>query len=138
MADLFEALFAKLGGESTITAIVGTSPKRIFPETIPEKQAMPAICIREIDDEPTSHLNGMSGHGVARVEIGCAATTLAGARVLRNAVRAVLDKYRGTSASLSIRDCVPGSHGTDQEQPNDGSDGWRYIASVEYEIGYQT
>lgn len=137
MADLFEALFAKLGGESTVTAVVGTNPKRIFPETIPQAAVMPAICLREIDDTPSSGLNAMSGHGLARVEIGCAAATPKAARALRAIVRAVLDKYRGTSANFQIRDCVPTSQTTDAEQPIDGSQEWRYVANVEYEIGYQ-
>ena len=137
MANVPDALWARLVGQTTVTDLVGTSPKRIYKQVIPQNSAMPCVCLREIDDVPDNHLTGASGSASARYEVASVATTPEGAIALRAVVRAALDRYRGTSNSLVIRDCVRTSGGIDELPPNESSDNWRYVATDEYEIGYQ-
>lgn len=89
-------LYTKLSGESSVTAICST---RIYPYTIPQKpdgSGYPAATITVISNEPSDTKTEASTLDAWRVQIDCYAKTALSALQLDNAIRAAIDRFRGT------------------------------------------
>jgi hypothetical protein len=85
MNDFAEDFVAHILGDNEIVAVIGT---RIFPETIPQKGAIPAITYRIISGQLSNSLDGFtSGLVNYHVQVDCWARTFETARRLALLVR---------------------------------------------------
>ena len=92
MATIEEAIYAHLTGNSGVAALVST---RIYPLTIPQDIALPAIAYQRISGPRIAAHDGPTGVARARIQITCQAPTYAAAKGLAMAVRQALDTFSG-------------------------------------------
>lgn len=110
---------------------------RGFPGHLPEAlQKYPAYAYRVISDVPENDLQGESGLSQARVQFDCYADTRSGANALAEAIRAVIAGKRGARGNEQVRTCHLENTFQDDEQPDDGSDEWRYLTTQDYLVNY--
>ena len=91
-------LYEILATSATVTGIVGTDTGggwKIYPLTIPQKAALPAVRISEIAVEPFDTKSGASTLDAIRVQIDCYAASMLTVQQLTRAARLALDRYRG-------------------------------------------
>lgn len=88
-----EALYAHLAASAGVAALVSA---RIYPQTIPQDIALPAIAYQRISGVREYSHGGPSQLAHPRFQFTCQAATYAAAKSLANAVRAALSGYRGT------------------------------------------
>lgn len=128
--DLRAALYATLLADPGVATVVGA---RVFPLYRPQSGAMPALTVKVASLPRVLDLDGQSGMGMARVEIGCWANLLSDARAAAEAVRLCLGRVGSSMAGLAVTVCVPTDESDDFGDPQDGSDvrprsialGWR-------------
>ena len=99
MADVTKTLIAYLEGESTVTAIVGSSPnERIFANFFPSYPStdLPGIIIQEIGARHIRNLDNAQGLCGTLVQVSCWDTSFSGAKALAEVVRKVLDGWSET------------------------------------------
>lgn len=82
---------------TALSALVGT---RVYPLVLPQAGALPAVVYTLVDDVET--LNGHNG--VARVQFTAWATTYAGAKSVRDALRERLRSFAGQSSTDRVED----------------------------------
>jgi len=82
-----QALIAKLLGEATIAAIVGT---RIFYNTRAQGEDLPAVVMHVIDKVPVDSAEGADVLTISRVQVDCIGTTYGSAKGLARAVKRAL------------------------------------------------
>lgn len=81
-------LYAALSGSAGIAALVST---RIYPDAIPEDQALPAIVFGRAGSDPIVALDNTVLADVARLNVTAWATTRASAEACADAVCAALE-----------------------------------------------
>lgn len=99
MANVSGILYTILAGNSTVTGLVGTDAGggyRIYPLTIPQSAAYPAVRITTIAVEPSDTKTGASTLDAIRVQIDSYAISMLIAQQLDEAIRATIDRYRGS------------------------------------------
>lgn len=82
-----------------MTGLVGTDAGggyKIYPLTIPQAAALPAVRITEIAVEPSDTKTGASTLDATRVQIDSYAMSMLTAQQLDEAVRGAIDRYRGS------------------------------------------
>lgn len=77
-----------LDGDSAVTEFVDD---RIYPMTMPQGYALPAIVYSRVSTTPVTSLDGDTGVDSVRFEISCYAKTLLEAKQLATAVRAAIN-----------------------------------------------
>ncbi len=115
-ATIGSTIYTKLIGSSDITGLVGTSPKRIYPEVAPLSMAnqFPYIVYKVVSENPTN-TKGPSDPGdavatgpeterspldVVRVQVSCFTDDYSVCATLAQYIRAALD--RGVGSGFSI------------------------------------
>ncbi len=91
--NLSGILYTILAADSAVTAICST---RIYPLTIPQTEQLPAVRITEIAVNPYDTKSGPSTLDAMRVQVDCYASRMLVASQLEEAVRAAIDRYRGS------------------------------------------
>lgn len=99
MSQLEQALYVILTDDATVSGLIGT---RVYPLLIPQDAALPAIAYQRISRLQIQTQSGPSCLSRARMQLTCVATTYSGVKALADAVRVVLDGYKGTAASVSV------------------------------------
>lgn len=92
-------IYTILAADATVTGLVGSDSGggyKIYPVTIPQKEALPAVRIVEIAVEPFDTKSGESTLDAVRVQIDCYSTSMLTCQQLEEAVRGALDRYRGS------------------------------------------
>jgi len=92
-------VYTLLASDATVTGIVGSDTGggyKIYPLTIPQEAALPAVRIVTIAVEPYDTKSGASTLDAIRVQIDSYAMTMLKAQQLEEAVRAKIDRYRGS------------------------------------------
>ena len=105
MARLDQAIKSRLEAVAGVTALVGSgSSARIYPMLLPQNPTYPAVRYQQVDGVRESAMGADIGVVSATVQIDSYAETYAGARALAEAVRAALQRFSGTVASVQIDD----------------------------------
>lgn len=101
MATMEAALVSLLttGSPNPVSDIVGT---RVYPDVLPQGVTYPAIRYARISTPRYRDFSGPAGRARPRFQIDCYGTGKADVLSLAAAVRAVLDGYAGTSATVRI------------------------------------
>ena len=105
MADVTEAVKTRLSAVAGVTSIVGSgTAARIYPSVLRQGGAYPAVRYQQIDGLRESAMGSDTGVVSATVQVDSYADTYAAARALANAVRAAMQRFRGTVSSVVIDD----------------------------------
>lgn len=96
-------LVTTLGGESSVTAIIGTSPTRIGPMYRAEGFEIPAVVYKVTHETALSALGGYEGLSEYSIELSCIAATYATAKNLANKVRLTLDERPGVLEETDVK-----------------------------------
>lgn len=103
MTSLEAAFFAYITAQSTVTDLVGT---RVYQDLMPQKAAYPAIVyslIGEARDDGYSFGSTVNGQVEARLQVASWATTSVAAREVHDAVRRLVNGYKGTWGENTIQ-----------------------------------
>jgi hypothetical protein len=93
MATIEEAIYSHLIADAGVSALVST---RVYPLTIPQDIALPAIAYQRISGPRISAHDGPTGLARARIQVTCQASTYTAAKGLAMEVRQALDAFRGS------------------------------------------
>jgi len=138
-----EGLIAYLGSEATITAIVGTSPKRIYENNAPQSPASfaarPYIVIFADGGERDYSLQGDTGFSLgASLTIECHDDSDDGANDLAESVWDVLSGYSGALGSAAVDShCELSEPDGAAETPQDGGEPSKFYVSLNCTIHYE-
>lgn len=137
MARGEKALDWLLRADAGITALVAG---RIYPVATPQDAARPFLLYRRISSRHHQHLSGGSEVCIADIELACVADTYSEAVALADAVREVVDGYRGTAAygatSTTINSIRLQSE-TDESFEIDGRDMPLFACNQTYTLAYE-
>lgn len=92
-------IYTLLAADATVTGIVGTDSGggyKIYPVTVPQLEALPQVRITEIAVEPYDTKSGASTLDAIRVQIDCYSASMLTTQQLEEAVRAKIDRHRGS------------------------------------------
>lgn len=95
------AIYSILSGTSNITNLTST---RIYPVFPPQGSAFPLIVFTLGNNDPTDQKDGSSPIDTDRLQIDIYSRTALEAETLDGYVRAALDSYSGTAATVVIRE----------------------------------
>lgn len=103
MADITKAVFDRLGNYSGLTALLPST--RMYPVRAEQRPTRPYLVFRQTDAGPRQGaFDGDIGIADPRIEVDCYADTLASARAVSEQVRAALQRWSGTHASVVVLD----------------------------------
>lgn len=85
--ELPQALIARLEAAIPVTAMTGT---RIYWINRPQGDALPALVLQGVSENPTQHLKGFDDMTEARIQVACLAEKFSDSRLLAKAVKAAL------------------------------------------------
>lgn len=96
MKDIRPGLFSLLAADSAVSALVTASGiSRIFPIKLPQGTKLASVVFTRISGDGDYTMQGPSGYTRPRYQIGCWAPTADAAAQLANAVKDVLDGFKG-------------------------------------------
>ena len=87
----------RLAADGTVSGEVST---RLYPVKLPQDPTYPAITYNRVSAPRLHHLGGVAGRATVRLSYNSWAETYAGAQTLAAAVRASLDGFNGTLATI--------------------------------------
>ncbi|HEX9904629.1 MAG TPA: DUF3168 domain-containing protein [Propylenella sp.] len=99
MALLYDALYALLTADATVSGIVGT---RVHPVLRAQDGDLPALVMTRVGGEHAVRHEGAASFARTRVQIDSLAATATAAQDLADAVRQALDYARGTYGGFRI------------------------------------
>ena len=129
-------IFNYLSNQSTITAIVGTAPPRIYPVALPEGKPRPALLYKRVEGGHDSTLKGSGGHALGKFEFDAIADNYSDADALAEALRQVMQGFVGTFGDTAVRAVVLEEEVDDYLGPVDGSGRGVYTITLTYAIRY--
>jgi hypothetical protein len=94
-----EALYSVLAADETVSGLVGT---RIYPLSIPDNAAMPAVVYQRISGAALLTMDGAHSMTHARFQLNCWSDEYGETRDLSDAVRQCLDGYSGDVGNVSV------------------------------------
>lgn len=128
-------LLTYLKTQSTITDIVGSgSAARIRPLRLMQSDSLPAIRYVFPFGDSVEHLGGGSGLGKPHLQVDCYAASYGAANALAEAVRLVLQAFRGTMGSTFVNGVSLVNRLEQYEDAVDASDTGKHRVILEFEI----
>ena len=124
MANTGDAIYSRLSANGTISAAVGT---RISPQWVRENSALPYVSYTLISGNPIRVKNEDSFQDKELWQITVFHTNYDSAKTLAAAIRADLEGFKGTSASVVIKNIV-------YEGSAEDAEGKVFQVSVDFEI----
>jgi hypothetical protein len=134
MADIGRAMRVKLNATAAVTALTTT---RIQPEPLPQGETLPAITYAITDGQSIGHMGGKSETAWAEIEYTAFADTYEAATAVAEVIRKAIDRFRGTTDSVTVLQCFAGKPETGIDTPVDGSDAHRYWHKRAYKVFYR-
>lgn len=101
--DAENAIYAKLAADTDVTAIVGTSPVRVFHDMAREGMARPYVVLQRISTQHIENLQNSAGLALARTQVDCWADEKDDCDNLAEEVRKSLQGFAGTVNGIEIR-----------------------------------
>lgn len=99
---VFEAgLHALIIGDATVFGIIGT---RVYPNMLPQNPTYPAIVYERAGSSAVRRLGGGANRIRPRIRFHCWAETYGAAKNTAEALRDLLDGYRGAAGAFQIDD----------------------------------
>lgn len=91
-----DGVFNLLAQNAGVTALVGTSPSRIYPIQAPQTPQYPYLVYLFVSEQVASAMGVDIGIVTRRLQIDCYDLTATGAQKLGDAVTTALARFRGT------------------------------------------
>lgn len=129
-------LFSYLSGQASVTAIVGTSPARIYPVYLPEGRPRPSLLYKRTDGGHDHTLKGSAGNALAKFEIDVIADSYSEADALAEVVRQVMQGFKGMFGTTDVRSVILDDELDDYVGPIDASDKGVFFITLTYSIRY--
>ena len=123
MTTIYDALFDEMKGDAGINAIVGTGDdSRIFPGIPPPDATAPFISFRRISYLRLNALSGPQALARPTFQVDCWANNNEDMVTLSEAVRSLLDGFRGDMGddNIRVRRSNLVGQNDDPENPTDG------------------
>ena len=134
MADIQSAVRTVLANHAGTAALVST---RVYPDILPQRVATyPAVVLSMVTEDSTIHQAGISGLGMATIQVDVYAKTRLSAAAVMEQIRLALSDYKGTSQSVVVRHMYPRTGFTTYEPPSDSSDLGLYRHSRDFAAAY--
>lgn len=87
-----------------VTALVGSGDNaRIYPLERPQSEALPAVVVRILNDEPQDTKDGSATVSINTTAVYCMASTFLASRALAAAVKTAIDRQSGTYGGENIQ-----------------------------------
>lgn len=102
MADFSNAVRTRLTAHAGTAALIST---RAYYAALPQNPTLPACTVQQISAPRISAMGADVDKVESRQQVRAIDSTRAGAKTLADQVRAALQRYSGTSASVVIHDC---------------------------------
>lgn len=102
MALAEEAVYARLTAHAGTAALVGA---RVYPLKLPQTPTLPAVTYQRISATRESAMGSDTGITRARFQVTSHAASYSGVKALAEQVRQALQRYSGTSATVTVHDC---------------------------------
>lgn len=133
--DIGISLNTHLLAQSGVTTLCA---QRGHPDVLPKNCLLPAYTYQIISDIPSHHMGGVSGLRQARVQFDSYADTRRVATQLDEAILAELDMESGSlgTPATPVRTIQAQDRIDGEDQPIDGSDNWRQVATRDYLVWY--
>lgn len=119
--DIEEAVYKVLTASATLTALVST---RIYPFMLPQEIVLPAIVFFRTSGLRTHVMGGDLDLIESRVQVSIWAGSLLATRTISDAVRTLLQRWRGNYDNLAIHDSLLDSEYDDY---NDDVEGYECV-----------
>ena len=97
-----EALIDLLKGHAALTAIIGTSPARIYWMRAPQNTVRPYVVMQVISSIPDVAHSGPTGIIASRVQIDIYGDTYGAAKAVARAITGRLSGFRGLRLSITF------------------------------------
>ena len=97
--SLESALFTLITTNDPVAAVMGT---RLYPDVIPQDQAMPAGHYRTVTNRPATAHSGAAGVEFSTVRFSIFAPLRADAIALRELIKPVVNGYKGTAGGETL------------------------------------
>jgi hypothetical protein len=127
------ALYTYLSTQSAITGVVST---KVYPGRAPTGASLPYITYSKLAEPPYHNFGGADIIANPTFEFECWANSDVTAESLMEALRNVLDGFRGTMATVDVRNIIMSSVDEDYTAPDDGSEQGIFRISADFEIWY--
>lgn len=128
------ALSQLLQANATVAGYVGT---RVYPIRVPQDGQYPCVVYTRVDTPRLSHLRGSSRLAHPRVQLDCLATVYEDAKALGDAVRSLLDAYRGTASGKVIQGCHLVDEEESDQKPLNADDLPLFRCRLDFEVWYE-
>lgn len=96
-----EAVKARLGAVSGVTSLIST---RVYPVKLPQSATLPAVTYQRVSTIRENAMAADPGVARTRLQVTCAADSYSGLKAVTEAVRAALQRYRGTVGGVVVLD----------------------------------
>lgn len=134
--SLEDDLRTYLCGQSTITAIIGTNPQRMYGTVLSQGAVLPAITYQTISAKHGDVLLSAAGFCWTRIQLNCWAETSTGTRTLAEAIRQLLHGYHGTMGSTVVQAVLLDNENDAYEPPVDAKALGAFCRMVDYRFRY--
>lgn len=138
--DIGASLNTHLLAQSGVNSICAD---RGYPGHLPKDAIYPAFTYSIVSDVPSHHMGGVSGLREARVQFDSYDDGYPGhvgtrkvCNQLDEAILAALDMQQATLGGTAVRTIQAENRFEDDEEPEAGSDQWRYVVSRDYLVWY--
>ncbi len=132
-ADPYTSVRTFLLTDATVLAAVGS---RIYPDYLPEGAAFPAIRLVLIASSAEPHMTNVSACSTMLMQIDVGSDTRLEANSIAETIRMLLSGYRGAMGSLDVRSCYVHRQDAVSLAPEDSSDEWLHINSMDCQISF--
>ena len=132
--SISRAIYEHLTASSGVTNLVST---RIYPSMAPTSAALPRVIYDLDSSEHVHHMTGGSGLVRRSISLEIQAQSSPSADAIAEAIRAVLDKYRGTmgsGAALNVRDCILTNENQTFLPPTNASQFGVYLRTMDFDV----
>lgn len=133
MAEIEEALVARLLSDAPLAALIGT---RIYPDEMPQGSVLPTVCYLDVSDVKMHTLLGQAVVERPVRQFTVYAATKASAKAVAKAIKASLSDYQGTLSGLEIQKIEQLNEMAGRYSKPDGSL-WFHTHDLEYQIYYR-
>jgi hypothetical protein len=132
--NVYSAVYSYLSAQVPVTTLVST---RIYPLHLPQDPVIPAIVVTQVAEESDHHLTGKAGHSRATLKFACLSQDMQEAFDIAEALRGVMQGYRGTMGSYTVGSITLQNVYDDAEALDDGSEDWVYARTHEYTLSFR-
>lgn len=127
------ALYTYLTAQSAVTSVVG---QRVYPQQAPMNAQLPYITYQRIADPVQHHFEEATALASPTIQFDCWAKSDVEMQSVSEALRNVLDGFRGTMATVDVRSTALVSQDDTIERPDDGSEQSTFRTTMDFDIWY--